>query len=281
MGQIFLNEEAYGGGSGGNTISYGYTAPSASGNDGDLYYLLNSNDKKTALFMYMTNEWKVIEGNIEAYEVALFKSYLNSTQSDTYTADAPCTVLCLNQTLNGQASTYSNMTASITTSGTVVDTDEYSSSYAGGERNQITRVSLINLEEGDTVTFNNSNGNFTTQLHMVLKLGIFTYADQVTRKVMHATPDNSYSTSQSYTTDEDEIYFAIGFQCRGTGGGTQSATIVASGEADTRELLRAGSNHSVSVSIGYHPNTFTFSWGNQNDYATKGYAVYKIYGGAA
>lgn len=52
-----------GGGGGGNSITYGYTVPSGSGNDGDLYYLLDSNNKISSIFLYMTNTWEVIEGN--------------------------------------------------------------------------------------------------------------------------------------------------------------------------------------------------------------------------
>lgn len=52
------------GGGGGNSITYGYVVPTTPGNDGDIYYFLNEiTNRKSAQFLYMTNQWVLIEGS--------------------------------------------------------------------------------------------------------------------------------------------------------------------------------------------------------------------------
>lgn len=265
----------FGGGSGGgNTITYGTIIPTSSANDGDLYFLLSGGMKK-AEFLYMSNAWSIIDGTI-IEEVVLTQSRRNSGAADTYTATEECTVLCINQNMNGEASTKS-LTSSIITTGTILYTDEYSVGWSSPERNQCTRVSLIHLEEGETVTLSNSyEGNYTTQLHVVVKISSYITVNQITREASTARADNSYGTSETYSLATAGLYFVIGFQTRGTGGGTTYATISALNNSETYELIRAGANESVSVAMVKHPNTITFAWNNQSDYATKGYAVYKL-----
>ena len=264
------------GGGGGNTITYGTDVPTSSGNDGDLYFLLSGGMKK-AEFLYMSNAWSLIDGILDVIEdVVLTQSRRNSGAADTYTATEECTVLCVNQNMNGEASTKS-LTSSIVTTGTILYTDEYSVGWSNPERNQCTRVSLVHLEEGDTVTLSNSyEGNYTTQLHVVIKITNYTTLNQITRKASTARADNSYGASETYSLATAGLYFAIGFQTRGTGGGTTYATISTSNDSETYELIRAGANESVSIAMVKHPNTITFAWNNQSDYATKGYAVYKL-----
>ena len=263
-------------GGGGNTITYGTDVPTSSANDGDLYFLLSGGMKK-AEFLYMVNAWSLIDGTLDVIEdVVLTQSRRNSSTADTYTATEECTVLCVNQNMNGEASTKS-LTSSIVTTGTILYTDEYSVGWSSPERNQCTRVSLIHLEEGETVTLSNSyEGNYTTQLHVVIKITNYTTLNQITRKASTARADNSYGASETYSLGTAGLYFAIGFQTRGTGGGTTYATISTNNDSETYELIRAGANESVSIAMVKHPNTITFAWNNQSDYATKGYAVYKL-----
>lgn len=55
-----------GGGGSGSAITYGYGgAPSVAGNDGDLHIVLSSNDKKKGEYLYMTNQWVLIDGSGE------------------------------------------------------------------------------------------------------------------------------------------------------------------------------------------------------------------------
>lgn len=75
-----------GGGGGGNAILYGNTNPINSGNDndGDVYYLLDSNGKKRGLFLYEVDHWELIEGH--AASVAQFVvvgANLNNTDAES------------------------------------------------------------------------------------------------------------------------------------------------------------------------------------------------------
>lgn len=81
MAGIFYKNVLYGsggGGGGGNITSYGHIAPSTSGNDGDTYILLDSNNKKTSQYLYMNNAWALIEGS--GYkEPSIYIPYSTST----------------------------------------------------------------------------------------------------------------------------------------------------------------------------------------------------------
>lgn len=62
-----------GGGGGGASITYGYDNPSGSATDGSLYILLSSiNDKKQGEFLYMTNQWVLIDGYPYVNETKLY-----------------------------------------------------------------------------------------------------------------------------------------------------------------------------------------------------------------
>lgn len=58
-----------GGGGGGSTISYGTAIPTSSGNDGDLYFRLDSNDQRIGTYLYIYNQWVMIEGQSSGGEV--------------------------------------------------------------------------------------------------------------------------------------------------------------------------------------------------------------------
>lgn len=62
MGQIYLNDEAYGGG--GTGITYGYANPTSSASDGALYILLNQDNTKRGEYLYITNQWVLIDGRV-------------------------------------------------------------------------------------------------------------------------------------------------------------------------------------------------------------------------
>lgn len=46
----------------GNINRYGYTDPTMVANDGDIYYLLEANDKKRGIYLYKVNQWILIDG---------------------------------------------------------------------------------------------------------------------------------------------------------------------------------------------------------------------------
>lgn len=46
----------------GSINRYGYTNPTMVANDGDIYYLLDANDKRIGTFLYKVNTWVLIEG---------------------------------------------------------------------------------------------------------------------------------------------------------------------------------------------------------------------------
>ena len=46
----------------GSINRYGYTDPTMVANDGDIYYLLDANDKRIGTFLYKVNTWVLIEG---------------------------------------------------------------------------------------------------------------------------------------------------------------------------------------------------------------------------
>ena len=274
--KLKLVEYASGGG-GGSTITYGVNPPSGSANDGDLHIVLDNANNKIAEFLYMVNTWNLISGAISQFSVVLSRTAHNSSQSSVYTATAECDVLVFNQNMNGEASN-KNLTATIATTGTLSYEDTYSTNFDNPNRNQVSHIAVVHLQAGETVTLGNSyEGNYTTQLHLVLLLNSLSVTG-ISRKIFGAKADNSYSSAQTYTLPEANTYFAIGFQCRGTGGGTQYAEISCSdsANAEIEEVKRADSNVSVSVAIVKYANQITFDWGSQNDYATKGYAVYKL-----
>lgn len=273
--QKWINTTPSGGG-GGSTISYGYDYPSVSGQDGDLYIGLDANNQKVAEYLYMVNQWVAIFGGFAPYTVLLAKSYRNSTAGSTYVASTAGVVVCVNQNMNGEAST-KTLTAGITTTGTVLYTDTYNPSWSSPNRNQCTTVSVIQVDVGDSITFSNSqNGSYTTQLHLVLSaMGT---VDALSRVVSEAKSDNNFSTAQTYTVSSAGKYLAICFQCRGNGNGTKAVTLSSVPSGEVTKVFDATANHSVSIEIidVVSSGAFTFEWINQNDYATKGYCIYKI-----
>ena len=257
-------------------ITYGTTEPTNPGLDGDLYILLNSNNKKQSEYLYMGNQWVLIYGRAIDCEVVLSQSRQNSTTDDTYTATESCVVFAINQNMNGEAST-KTLTSPITTTGTIIDSDEYSANYSQPDRNQTTKVALIQLSEGDTVTLGNTtDGSFTTQSHVVLKLDRIN-ASTITRKVIEAESDNSISTTQSFTT-VGGINIATVFETSGGGSGVNTVSLNTLTSIDELIMDDVINNTTARMSIGLvpHPNTIIFNWGNVSSYATKGYAVYQL-----
>ena len=264
------------GGSGSN-IYYGYSAPIDSGNDGDLYIVLNNNHSKVAEFLYIEDEWMQIDGSELTYSVAYYRTGHSSDTDSVYTATEECDVLVFNQNLNGEASN-KTMTAGIATTGALKYEDTYSTNWNNPDRNQITHVAIIHLTVGDTVTLSNTHeGGYTTQFHLVLELSILS-ATGLTRSTFESKADNTFGTPVDYVLPSDGVYFAIGFQCRGTGQGTQNATISAldTQKADIKSVVHLDNNVSATVALIRTSNKLTFNWGSLNDYATKGYAVYKL-----
>ena len=257
-------------------ITYGTTEPTNPGLDGDLYILLDNNNRKKAEYLYIGNQWTLINGQAFDCEVVLSQSRQNSTTDDVYTATESCIVFAINQNMNGEAST-KTLTSPITTTGTIIDSDEYSANFNQPDRNQVTKVALIQLSTGDTVTLGNTtNGSFTTQSHVVLKLdGI--NASTITRKEIVAKADNTISTPQSFTT-VGGVNIATVFETSGASSGVSTAVLSTSTSSDELIMSDIVNNNTARMSIGLvpHPNTINFDWGNISSYATKGYAVYQL-----
>lgn len=67
-------------GGGGSNVTYGYVVPTGSATDGDIYYLLDSNNKISSIFLYIVSQWVVIEGS----GVVPFTLYNNGTEGVTW-----------------------------------------------------------------------------------------------------------------------------------------------------------------------------------------------------
>ncbi len=265
---------------GGNSITYGTDTPTmaATDKDGDLYLMLNSGNKKIAEFLFMEDDWALIDGDFPILEgVVISQNRRNASTSDTYTATKECNVLCVNINMNGEASNQS-LASSITTTGEILYQDVYSPSWSSPDRNQFTRVAIVHLEEGETVTLGNSSPErYTSQVHLAVILNNYYKPNQLTRVVSEAKADNTYDSSQTYLLNESGRYFAIGFQTSGTyNNPTTYATIDTSNDSEVMEVIRSGQYASISIGLVDYPNTITFGWGNLTSYATKGYAVYKL-----
>lgn len=86
------------GSGGGGGSSYGTENPSTDGNDGDIYYLLNGQGKKRALFLYKQDHWDCIEGTPKG--LGFTKVY-----SDAYNTDgnASATITINNSSIQSGA----------------------------------------------------------------------------------------------------------------------------------------------------------------------------------
>jgi len=62
----------YGSGGSGGGVSYGYANPTDPASDGAVYILLDANDKKQGTFLYMTNQWTLIDGRPYVAETKLY-----------------------------------------------------------------------------------------------------------------------------------------------------------------------------------------------------------------
>lgn len=265
-----------------NKITYGLAAPTRSAIDGDMHIVLDASNKKLAEYMYLTNAWILIDGTLNRFTTVWSRTARNNEAGSAYRATSPCTVLVINLNINGEASN-KNLNSLINTTfapnATIIDDNSYSTVWDNPHRNQCTLVSAMNLDTNDDIIIDNmiDSGSYTNQLHLVLQLNSFT-PTEVTRKTFDATADNTWGAPVTYALPSAGTYLAIGFQSRGTGGGTQSATISCSdaATADIEQIYRQDDNVSVSVALVDYPNTITFNWGNQNDYASKGYAVYQL-----
>ena len=83
VNKIMLNGVCYSDGDVGNKTTYGNTAPSQQGNDGDTYYLLNNQGMKQGLFLYQRNQWVLIEGSLPITGFVMVGSDINNTDSAT------------------------------------------------------------------------------------------------------------------------------------------------------------------------------------------------------
>ena len=61
-----------GGGGGGSSVSYGYDNPETAGSDGDVYYALNSSDELVGTWLYIVNQWKLIDGSPITHDYILY-----------------------------------------------------------------------------------------------------------------------------------------------------------------------------------------------------------------
>lgn len=267
---------------GGNTTTYGTTPPTDNANNGDTYYLLDTNDKLQGTYLYMTNVWKLISGHglVVNYSVEYNNSQRNHTDtSHTFTATVAGTYLVINQDINGEASTKS-LTADITTTGTVIATN-YSSSGYGTERNHAVRLSIVELAVGDTVTMSNTaEGSYTTQQHSVLKLNNYTPSTiTITRTKLALRADNSLGTSQTITATgtNTDLFVAIAVETSGAGLTNNTASLTVSG--DDNNYIDDVSTGLVASKVGLIQGqsvSITYGWANVTNYVTCGYILYKL-----
>lgn len=283
MGQIYLNGETYGGG-GGGSVAYGYENPESIASDGAMYLLLNSSNKLKGTFLYIEDEWVLVDGDAAfAYDLALLDSLAQrnkTTGATVYTAENGGMILAINFNLNGEASTKS-LTSPITTDGTVISSQTISASWSSPNRNQSSTMSLLEVAAGDDVTLDNAidSGNYTTQLHALFDVRGISNDKSLAIKQYEAKYDSSMGQSKTVTLSNG-VYIIVVFETSGEGATDMGCdisadtkdkviqTIFSSGVFAAKIMLIDLSNISANIDL---------SWLDKSNYVSRGYSIFKIF----
>lgn len=158
----YLTDYPSGGGSsgGGSGVSYGYVNPTDSASDGQVYILLDSNNKEKGKFLYITNEWVLISGS-EATVEEIKYSYVNTFSAEReyahkYTAEkAGLYFVYITAAAMGGSS-------SIQCDGTQKFYDTYAA-----DSNRATKVGVYYCEVGDEINLEMTYSNTSYQDYYV------------------------------------------------------------------------------------------------------------------
>lgn len=263
--------------SSGNNIYYGFDIPENSANNGDLYLMLDRTNKLVATYLYMINHWILIDGEVKYFDVLYYDSKRNSNSIDSYIIENEGYLICINQNMNGEATT-KTLDSSITIDdGTILYSDAIDDSYSAPNRNQYTKISIIHANGNSSISMENStNGNYTTQLHIILRFNS-DVIDDLTLIQNIAKADNNISGSITESLLDESLYLVCVFQCRGTGAGSFTPTLVSTNNTNQIEnIIENGSNESLVIGLIQGTSTLTLNWSALTDYATKGYFIYKL-----
>lgn len=132
------------GGGSGNTISYGTTAPSATANDGDLYFYLDSTtNKEKGKYLYMNNAWVLIDGQ-PPFDGSIYDEGAEGVELGLYQATKEATYIEINNG-GGYLNYYTNTVNKID----VTDFDELYCKYQfnGTEYEQTVDISSYTGEK--------------------------------------------------------------------------------------------------------------------------------------
>lgn len=291
MSGIFYKNRPYvggggsGGAGGGNVISYGYTnpTPTASDNDGDIYYLLDANNKKKGVFLYMTDEWVLIDGSsVFTLTLNLLDSLVQQNYSvgnTVYTALSSKRLIAVNFNINGEASS-KNLTSQImTTGGTVVSTNTETANWSNPNRNHSSTVSIIDVDANDTVTLTGitDSGSYTTQLHAILEVTDLV-STTITLEEYAAKSDGNIGTSKTVSLS-GKLYMIIVFESSGAGATDMSVGLTTTSTSAVDEDIQIPSMFAAKIMIvdtTEEAASVTMTWASKTNYVSRGYAIYSL-----
>lgn len=185
-----------GGAGGGSSITYGYVNPTSTGNNGDIYILLDENNKEKGKFLYMSNEWVLISGNMILPLPIMKYKYANNYQavpySYTYTVDNA-----------GNYFAFVNI-AAMGGSADIVSTgtQKYYNTF-GADANRKTVVAVFECNVGDTITLTMDKTGTSYQDYYILAATILdmnTSFDTVTLESLQTKVENNTATATASTT---------------------------------------------------------------------------------
>lgn len=275
--QEWINAYISGGG-GGGSISYGYAPPQNPSTDGSLYYLLNAIDKKLGEFLYITDHWALVWGTSFTKGLTLLarKAQRNYGEGATvYAVTQTSRLLCINININSSADTQT-LTSTIS-GGTLVDSVELQTNYGNSIRNHVSNVSLIDADNGDSITLANvSNGSYVVQLHAIFEVfGLDTITDINVYDYLIKT-DGDMGLSKTFNLSG--LYLLICLESSGNNGTDMGVDITYDGEDYTAEYVYEHGIFACKVMIvdANVANTITFKWENKSSFVSRGYFIYSL-----
>lgn len=285
MGQIYLNGEAYGGGSGGGSVEYGYENPVDQASDGAMYVLLDSNNKLKGQFLYIDDEWVLINGSkVADIRLAILTKTAqrnNSVGTTTYTSTSNCIAIAINFNINGEAST-KTLTSPITTDGEVLSAATINTSWSSPNRNQFSTMSFLDISEGDEVTLSNetNSGTYTTQLHAIFSvIGVSSELLLLANRY-EAQSDNNLGTSKTVTLPIG-TYAIVSYETSGNGAtdmGTDISTDADASNYAVEDIFPSGlfASKLMVLDLQNSSANVTFSWLDKSTYVSRGYSIFRF-----
>ncbi len=262
----------------GGSISYGYDIPQNDGTDGSLYYLLSSANKKIGEFLYMVNQWVLVAGTsfTKALSILARKAQRNyGDGATTYAVTRSSRLLCINININSSADTQT-LGATIT-GGTLVDSVELQTSYGSSIRNHVSNVSIIDADNGDTITLSNvSNGSYVVQLHAVFEVSGLDGITDISDYEHLIKTDGDMGLSKTFNLNG--LYLVLCFESSGNGATDMNADIEYSGTDSAAEYVYETGIFSCKAMIvdAVTAETITLEWANKSSFVSRGYLIYSL-----